>query len=72
MKFKPNAKATASFARNLQIMAHAMFVSVAGLSVWKGTGLGLVAAFLVWLVLQGFAWFLLSLSFNADEEDESG
>ncbi|NNM65465.1 MAG: hypothetical protein HKL99_12785 [Burkholderiales bacterium] len=46
--------------------------TVAGLSLWKGTGLGLVAVFLVWLVLQGFAWFLLSLSFNADEEDESG
>ena len=72
MKFKPNAKATASFAKNLQVMAHAMFVSVAGLSLWKSTGLGLAAAFLVWLVLQAFAWFLLSLSFNENDEDESG
>ena len=72
MKFKPNAKATASFAKNLQVMAHAMFVSVAGLSLWQSTGAGLVAAFLVWIVLQAFAWFLLSLSFNDDDEDDSG
>jgi len=66
MKIKPNQKANASLATQMKIMAHVMFASVGGLSIWKGTGLGLAAAFFVWLALQGAAWFLLSMSLEED------
>lgn len=72
MKMKFNKKAAASFAKEVQYMAHAMFVAIEGLSTWKGTSAGLAVGFLVWFALQVFAFILSSLSSDDDDGQESG
>jgi uncharacterized membrane protein YagU involved in acid resistance len=61
MRFQFNKKAATVFARDLRIMAHAMFVMVSGLSAWKNTWAGAVAGLLVWFALQAIALFIASL-----------
>lgn len=61
MRFQFNKKAATLFARDLRIMAHAMFAMVSGLSAWQNTWAGAVAGLLVWFALQAIALFIASL-----------